>query len=585
MRGFFNPRTVLSFVFSTVFVAGFAAAAEAQTVSSLTLVSADTDKDISQIGNNGVINYSTLPTRNLSIRANTSPATVGSVTFNLDNGALTNTENRAPYSIIGDNSGAYYAWTPSVGSHTLTVRAYSGASASGTAGATYTINFTVTNGTAPAATAAPTPVPPAPVVVKPTQLTSILSNPDMGWYSTDKVVSSGMDAQGFPIKVAYVKYYWKDLETGDGVFNWGPIDGNLNSAKAAGQKLALRIVVSDNMQSAPSWLRNEGVPGFVYSTPADGGNTNLWVPNFDNATALSKHFAFLDALAARYNGNPAVASLDIGTVGLWGEWHFFDTSPSVPMPSTTTLHKIIDRYVADFTKTPLVQQITVQESMTYAVNKGVGVRADCLGSWNNLMPYMYDPNFAAGNNANAWKKAPILFEACGSISSWISQGFSVRQIFDWALAKHVTGFNNKNVTVPSSAVPEVDRLLTMMGYRFVVRQLSHPASVKAGASFTLALNVENVGVAPCYGNYNLAVQLRNSAGTVVWSTTTPTTVKGWLPGLLEADQTITVPTSVAAGTYTMAIALVDSTGTPKIQFASSGKDSKGWYPYSSITVN
>ncbi|UYZ63895.1 right-handed parallel beta-helix repeat-containing protein [Hymenobacter weizhouensis] len=116
----------------------------AQTIASLTLLNADTDQPISGLifVDGTVLNLATLPSRNLSIRVNTNPGTVGSVRFTLD-GTVLRTENAVPYAIAGDSNGNYGAWTPSLGQHTLTVTPYSAANAGGTAGPARTYSFSV----------------------------------------------------------------------------------------------------------------------------------------------------------------------------------------------------------------------------------------------------------------------------------------------------------------------------------------------------------------------------------------------------------------------------------------------------------
>jgi len=120
----------------------------AQAVISFTLINADTDQPIATfdpLNDGATLNLATLPTRNLNIRANTSPATVGSVRFGLDGKSNYRTDNSAPYSLGGDNNGNYSTWKPSLGSHTLTARPYTRSDARGTAGTALTITFTVTD--------------------------------------------------------------------------------------------------------------------------------------------------------------------------------------------------------------------------------------------------------------------------------------------------------------------------------------------------------------------------------------------------------------------------------------------------------
>jgi len=113
-------------------------------VTSLTLVNADTDADIQTLNNGTALNLSLLPARRLAIRANTNPATVGSVRITYDGGSST-TQNGAPYSYPTDNGGDYAAWTPTVGSHNFVATPFSLGDGGGTAGANFTVNFTVTD--------------------------------------------------------------------------------------------------------------------------------------------------------------------------------------------------------------------------------------------------------------------------------------------------------------------------------------------------------------------------------------------------------------------------------------------------------
>jgi len=113
-------------------------------ITSLTLINADTDADISTLNNGAVLNLSLLPTRRLAIRANTSPDTVGSVRITYDGGTST-TQNGAPYSYPTDNGGDYAVWTPSVGAHSFVATPFTLGNGGGTAGANFTVNFTVTD--------------------------------------------------------------------------------------------------------------------------------------------------------------------------------------------------------------------------------------------------------------------------------------------------------------------------------------------------------------------------------------------------------------------------------------------------------
>jgi myo-inositol-hexaphosphate 3-phosphohydrolase len=89
----------------------------------------------------------------LNLRANTSPASVGSVRFALDGNANFRTENAAPYALGGHAGSDYFPWTPALGAHTLTATPYEGPDGTGIVGTPMTIAFTVVD---------TTPAPPPP---------------------------------------------------------------------------------------------------------------------------------------------------------------------------------------------------------------------------------------------------------------------------------------------------------------------------------------------------------------------------------------------------------------------------------------
>ena len=117
-----------------------------QSVTSLTLIDADTDLPVAAydpILSGTIIDLNALPTRNVNIRANSDPDPVGSVKFGYDGNLDYQIESVPPYAFAKDVGGNYFSWTPRVGPHTVTATSFTGASATGTQGTTLTVNFTV----------------------------------------------------------------------------------------------------------------------------------------------------------------------------------------------------------------------------------------------------------------------------------------------------------------------------------------------------------------------------------------------------------------------------------------------------------
>ncbi len=127
---------------------GLTSPASAQTVAGFALIDADTDQVIGALADGDVLSLDNLPTSSLSVRADTLPATVGSVRFDLDGIVGFRTENVVPYALFGDSisiGGTYAPWSgvPLLGTHSLTATPFSGGGGSGTAGTPLSIGFEI----------------------------------------------------------------------------------------------------------------------------------------------------------------------------------------------------------------------------------------------------------------------------------------------------------------------------------------------------------------------------------------------------------------------------------------------------------
>jgi hypothetical protein len=338
----------------------------------------------------------------------------------------------------------------------------------------------------------------------------------------------------------------------------------------------------------PQWLKDKGCPGFEYQYQSSG--PKHWVPDMDQDFFKKAHFRLIEELGRRYDGHSDLDLVDIGTVGLWGEWHMSGTG--VKLPSVETRIAIIDKWCEAFPGTPKVMLIGDEPGMIHAVRKACGWRADCLGdmggfskTWNH-MENMYFQQIKKTDAGDAWKAAPVAFESCWDMRKWKQEGWNIRYIFDYALECHASYFNNKSAPIPEGTRPDIERFLKKMGYRLVLRQIEHAPSVSAGSSLSLSMVWENSGVAPPYGDFHVAFRLaKDESRDATTTILTGTSVKGWLPGKKEATAALKLPETLKPGKHELAIAIVDpSTLAPAVRLAITGRGADGWYPVSSINV-
>ncbi len=123
----------------TAFLAKVGTAAAAASV--FTLIDAAKNSEIRSIANNDVIYLAGLNANRLNIKADFGMSGIGSVVFTYD--GARKVENVAPYALGGDRDGNYHNWTLTLGTHTLTARAYSSPNGRGTLLAESTITFEV----------------------------------------------------------------------------------------------------------------------------------------------------------------------------------------------------------------------------------------------------------------------------------------------------------------------------------------------------------------------------------------------------------------------------------------------------------
>lgn len=449
--------------------------------------------------------------------------------------------------------------------------------------------------------------------VVPEETDELLANPGMGWQTFHRTRDQDKNLPDWiPSTVHYARWGWGQLEPGPGEIDYAFLDDALQQTRAAGQRLAFRVMccsTSPGRPYHPAWLQNVG--GRIILADY-GGQTGLAIPDLDDPNTLARHLHFIHRLGARYDGHPDIDHVDLGTVGWWGEWHM-SNSTIATMPTVENRRRIIDAYADAFTKTPLLMLIGDPESLAYAAEHGTGWRADCLGDMGGFsktwchMCDAYPQLIRKTGVADAWRTAPVAWETCWDMRRWVSEDWSLRYIFNYALAMHGSYLNNKSAPLPGGddVRQEIERFLRRLGYRFVLRELQHPKNARPGDSLTLAMKWQNVGSAPCYRPYRLAYRLTNARGgsqVLIGNAT----IEKWMPGTVDvlseeflkdppdlplgeivsvADQVV-LPADLHAGRHSLAIAIVgEDSQEPIVRLAIQGRSEDGWYPLSEIVVH
>jgi hypothetical protein len=423
------------------------------------------------------------------------------------------------------------------------------------------------------------------------EVDTLFANPGQGWMAHSK------DNPRFPCSVVYLRFDWADVEPVEGQYNWELIDDAIAACKPRGATVAMRVMTANahtqGYYCSPKWLFDFGCKGFEYTVsgkdPTSGGRRIPRIePDYSDPIYLAKHGAFIAALGKRYNGNPNVEFLDIGSYGIWGEWH-------TPHPASIAVRKkIIDMYLQAFHKTPLVGMVDDAEALGYTLAHGGGYRCDGIGSpkiqsrWtlDSDEKYPFYPASTFQAMQQVWEKAPVVFEWYGNYDYFKSKGWSCEASVNFMLTNHVSLINDNFGRVPREALPQLQKLARLAGYRFVLREIGMQKSVPRGGTVGVNMKWANVGVAKLYHAYQLQLALKNDAGQTVATTVAKADPREWLPGEREIAVEMPIPSDLASGQYSLALALVDPNGEhPPLNLATDAPETKGWYQVGHLRVN
>jgi hypothetical protein len=446
------------------------------------------------------------------------------------------------------------------------------------------------------------------VIVRPQETDEILANPGIGWETFHQTSKQDRNLPSWiPSTVQYARWGWSELEPQQGTLNTAFLDKVLKESHDSGQKLTFRVMCCSTTRNAPyhpKWLRGIGGKELM----AEYGSTFYPIPDMDDPIVLNAHLHFIKRLGERYDGHADIDHVDLGSIGWWGEWHLTGSNKN-RLPTLENRKKVVDAYLAAFKKTPLLMLIGDGDCLKYACAQGTGWRADCLGDMGGFSRTWCHMRNAYPTEVSlvpdTWKTAPVAWETCWDMRKWVNDGWPLRYIFNYALACQASVINNKSAPLPDRADvrPEIERFLRRLGYRFVLKELKHPAQVKAGGKLELSMQWQNLGSAPCYKPYHLAYKLDDGKGSE-YHFISDVEVNHWLPGsidLFTADffrmprdlppgktndlaETFTLE-EVPAGHYTLSIGVLEKQNPfPLVRLGIKGRRDDGWYPLSRVEV-
>ena len=438
-----------------------------------------------------------------------------------------------------------------------------------------------------------------------------LVNPKMGWtmhfYSNvptnyGSYLEPSDTLEDFPgVSTVYLRLPWAYLEPEEGKYNWAILDTPAQRWIAKGKRIALRLTCSENWMpyATPEWVKNAGAKGLFYEfNKGIVEKSDHWDPVFDDPIYLEKLNNFLAAYAKRYDGNPNVEFIDVGTYGMWGEGHTFMSTKQ----DSLELQKLhIDLHLKHFKKTLLCisddfaghnKPGTHFPITDYALSKGVTLRDDSI-----LVQPPPNSWYHAEMAQSFWPTLPVILEH----EHYRGSELASRAWSGELLMKAVEDYHASFMSIhgwPRTILTEnretIDKINLRMGYRIQPLEVNWPKTVKIGTQFEVRWSWANKGVAPCYPGGFPTLTLKDSKGGIVSVLTDESMDMRFLktgpPGQAPVVQspsefTIGLVAPVTKpGTYDLFISVGALDGTPQIALPIKDEDGQRRYRIGSITL-
>ena len=385
-----------------------------------------------------------------------------------------------------------------------------------------------------------------------TENTDIFPNPGQGWerFSIRNTPSKNKVNFG----AGYSRFLWRDLEPEEGKYNWKLIDDAIASFSKDGLPFYFRIMcVSSSGYPEklqwPKWVMDKGAKyhEVLLDKPANvkypDGKVPYIVPEFADPIFMAAHENFIKALAARYDGDPRIGAIDLGSYGNWGEWHCaclgLGNYGGHRSPHTVEVRKKWgEMYMNNFKKTQIVSivadPIVLEENLGKGIPR-VGLRSDGIGDPNNFHLSGAKKYERIKNMGEVWKYCPMVFESIYDVNGIKAKGWDVAYALNWMLENHVS-IVNEGPLQPHQVVagsPE-EKALRQIDLYAGARLVPQTADVVYhNGKLDIKIRGVNKGVARIYLPYKFVYEIRDASGKVVAKKTSKTDPRSILPGEFE----------------------------------------------------
>lgn len=447
----------------------------------------------------------------------------------------------------------------------------------------------------------------------------ICHNPQKGWYlhyhdnrlwRYNSSLPPGDLLTDFPgLSTIYLRQAWAYLEPEPGRFRWDILDRVIDTWVPTGRTIAFCVTCKETEPeqpyATPAWVQDLGARGTWISSKASFGNSlghSNWEPDYGDPVFLDRLRAFHEAFAARYDHQPWVEWIDVGSYGDWGEGHNAGSSRHDWPPEVIETH--LDIHRAAYRRSLLVANDDLFGSRhdgpeaTRRVREAVFARDFALADWGVCVDWFaerFGPSTLRDPDTLrlAARRHPLILEVehyatTKKKNRWLG-GAPLRLAIAEAQASFI-GFHGYPREWLAENGEIAAELANKVGYWFFPLRVELPASLRPGRPATITCEWENRGSARAYRRHELHLRLRSGpAGAPPVVIPLPDSdCRHWLPGQRVVETlSFRLPEFVTSGRHEIDFALIDPKTRRAIQLPLSSviARSDGAYSLGAIEVD
>lgn len=425
----------------------------------------------------------------------------------------------------------------------------------------------------------------------PVETDDVLSNPYMGF----SVSARNLDTQQ-PVRLTHANIRWSEIEPIEGMYSFEEFEDSIHLDEWRKRKVTvvLRVILD-----YPGSERHLDIPGWLYEKI---GKLGTWYdldygqgfsPNYNDPELIRAHERLILALAERYDNDPSIAFIQLGSIGHWGEWHTWDEGEErIPYPTRDITDQYVRPYLKYFKNKPLLMRrphVIAKENGMGLFNDAFGKRDATIEGFHRWFNEGYT-SWLTGEEEPAmpefWVTAPSGGEFADE-TAYVKDD-RIDETIRQAKLTHISWLGPQapvNEPIGGPLQANIDRLLRTIGYRFVIAKVTHEQQLDPGDRLHIEMLLLNRGVAPYYWEWPFELSLWDTEGARVASILPEWDIRELLPGDRIENAVLDLPTGLLPGEYTLAVAVLDpATREPGIRFAIEGERPDIRYAVSSLTI-